>query len=88
MTLRAEVPKLGYDAKVRGQSIGPLVEEMVRIAMAGLRELGSDGGVRLMEPLLDMAKARRCPADDILAAWHEVGGSPRAFVEKTRIRID
>ena len=88
VTLRAEVPKLGYDAKVRGQSIGPLVEEMVRIAMAGLRELGSDGGVRLMEPLLDMAKARRCPADDILAAWHEVGGSPRAFVEKTRIRID
>ncbi len=85
--VRADVPKQGFDAQVRGKAIGPLVEEMVQIAMSGLRELDSPGGVRLLEPLLSRAKERRCPADDILAAWNEVGGNPRAFVEKTRIRI-
>jgi len=86
--LRAEVPLQGYDTKLRGQPIGPLVEEMVRIAIAGLRELGSEGGVRLLEPLLQMAHDRRCPADDILSIWHSVGGNPRAFVDKTRLRVD
>jgi glutamate--cysteine ligase len=86
--LRAEVPRQGFATQLRGRSIAPLVEEMVRIAMAGLRELGSSGGVALLEPLLLRAQERRCPADDILAIWHEVGGNPRAFVEKTRLRID
>lgn len=86
--LRAEVPLQGYDTKLRGQPIGPLVEEMVRIAIAGLRELGSEGGVRLLEPLLQMAHDRRCPADDILSIWHSVGGNQRAFVDKTRLRVD
>ena len=86
--LRAEVPRQGFATQLRGQPIAPLVEEMVRIAMAGLRELGSSGGVTLLEPLLERAQQRRCPADDILAIWHEVGGNPRAFVEKTRLRID
>ena len=93
VTLRAEVPKLATTPRCApGSKIGPLVEEMVRIAgWHGLRELGSDGGVRPMEPLLDMAKVRVAgPADDILAARAQRSGrrSPRAFVEKTRIRID
>ncbi len=86
--LRADVPKRGFLAEVRGKSIAPLVEEMVQIAIAGLRELDSPGGIALLDPLLCRAKERRCPADDILAVWNEVGGNPRAFVEKTRIRID
>ena len=86
--LRAEVPLTGFDTQLRGRSIAPLVEEMVRIAMAGLRQLGSDGGVKLLEPLLQRAIDRRCPADDILDIFRDVGGDPRAFVERTRIRID
>ena len=38
--------------------------------------------------LLQMAHERRCPADDILSIWHAVGGNPRAFVDKTRLRVD
>ena len=55
---------------------------------AAARELGSEGGVRLLDPLLEMAHERRCPADDILSIWHAVGGNPRAFVDKTRLRVD
>jgi glutamate--cysteine ligase len=83
--LRRDVTKQAMHARVRGRDIGPLVEEMVSLAAAGLRALGSEDGARLLDPLLERARSRRCPADDILAAFNEVGGDPRAFVERVRI---
>jgi len=86
--VRKDVPKQGFSTQVQGQPIGPLVEEMVQIARSGLRELGSERGVTLLDPLLLAAKERRCPADDILDAWRAVSGEPRAFVEKVRLRVE
>lgn len=86
--LRRDVTKQALHARVRGRDIAPLVEEMVALAAAGLRSLGAPLGAALLEPLLERARSRRCPADDILAAFNEVNGDPRAFVERVKIRID
>ena len=85
--LRRDVPLKGLQTKIRGREIGPLCEELVRIAQAGLQSLGGEAGRSYLEPLLAGAVARRCPSDDILDAFRAVGGNPREFVEKIRIRL-
>lgn len=85
--LRRDVTTQAMQAQVRGRSIGPLVQEMVSLAAAGLRSLGSEQGAATLDPLLDRARSRRCPADDILAAYEELKGEPRALVERFRIRL-
>lgn len=85
--LRRDVPRLGMEAQVRGQEIGALCVELVRIAQAGLTSLGSAEGVRMLEPLLRVAVERRAPCEDILDAFHQAGGDARAFAERIRYRL-
>jgi len=83
--LRRDVPREGLAARVRGQELGSLCEEMLRIAAAGLHALGSPQGSDLLAPLLAAVQARRCPADDILDAFTAAAGDALAFVEKIRL---
>lgn len=85
--LRRDVPRVGMEAQVRGQEIGALCVELVRIAQRGLAALGSEEGVRLLEPLLRVATERRAPCEDILDAFHQSGGDARAFAERIRYRV-
>jgi glutamate--cysteine ligase len=85
--LRREVPRAGLVTRLRGREIAELCVELVRIAQSGLRALGGTAGISYLEPMLDAAIARRCPADDILDSFRSVGGNPREFVEKIRIRL-
>lgn len=84
--LRREVPRLGMATRLRGRELGALCEEMLRIARAGLISLGSEGGVALLDPVIAAVTERRCPADEILAAFTETRGDARAFVERIRLR--
>lgn len=83
--LRREVPRLGYRTRLRGQEIGGLCEELVAIARQGLVRIG--GEAELLDPLLEQARARRCPADAIREAFLASGGDEAAFVEKIRLRL-
>lgn len=85
--LRRDVPLQGLHARIHGRELAPLCAEMVRIAQSGLRALGSESGAHSLEPLLAGALACRCPADDILDAFHAVRGNPRELVEKLRLRL-
>lgn len=86
--LRAEAPRGGMQTRVRGQEIAPLCVELVEIAQRGLKALGSEEGVRILDPLLEQARAGRAPADHILEVYHATAGDARAFVEALRYRLD
>jgi hypothetical protein len=58
----------------------------LNIALSGLKEW-TPNGAGLLEPVLAAAKARRCPADDILDAYTAANGDARAFVEKIRLKV-
>ena len=89
--LRREVPRQGMATQLRTpgggqQELGAACAELLSIAQEGLRALGSSGGVKLLEPLVEAVKDRRCPADDVLAAFEETRGDPRLFVERLRLK--
>jgi glutamate--cysteine ligase len=85
--LRRDVTTQAMHAQVRGRPVAPLIEEMVSLAASGLRSLGSPEGAALLDPLLERARSRICPADDILAAYEELRGDPAALTERLRIRL-
>jgi glutamate--cysteine ligase len=84
--LRREVPRAGLAARLRGRPIAPLAVEICEIAGAGLARLpwGREDRV-LLEPLLDHARAGRCPADTMLADFQRLGGDPARLVEAWEI---
>lgn len=84
--LRHDVPRRGLRTELRGRPIAPLCRELVEIAAGGLRELGGDADLALLEPLLAGARAERCPADDILDTYRAVGGDPYALAARLRYR--
>jgi glutamate--cysteine ligase len=84
--LRTAVPRQGLAAKLRGQPIAALCRELVDIARAGLSRIADAQSLALLEPLQAYAAAGRCPADDILDAFHAAAGDPRRFAEAIRLR--
>lgn len=88
-TLRQEVPRLGLATPVPLRQgtvpIAVLCEQLLRISMEGLQRLGAEKGRQRLEPLLAAVQAGRCPADDILEAFHAARGDARAFVEALRL---
>jgi glutamate--cysteine ligase len=86
--LRDNVPKLGFEAKIRGRTLLALSKELLLIARAGLqrrKQLGSDGRdeTRYLEPLDDIVVSGRTSAEEMLAKYHgEWGGSVDPIFEE------
>jgi glutamate--cysteine ligase len=85
--LRAAVPKQGMQATLHGKPIQPLCLELVDIARQGLKEIADDASVALLDPLRAYAAAGRCPADDILDAFHAANGDAARFVRAIQLRL-
>lgn len=73
--LRAEVPRLGLKAEVRGRSVQDLAREVLALSAEGLRkrkrlnESGRDESV-FLDTLQAIAESGRTPAEDMLDAYH------------------
>ncbi|MCS6914218.1 MAG: glutamate-cysteine ligase family protein [Myxococcales bacterium] len=84
--LRREVPRAGMEARVRGHVLGELCEEVVNISREALRSLGDEEALALLEPLCQLVRERRAPAEALLSAYTAAAGDERAFVEAIRYR--
>jgi glutamate--cysteine ligase len=80
--LRREVPRAGLAARLCGRPLAEIAVELCRVADEGLKRLPAGADDRpLLDPLLDYARRARCPADDMLADFHRLGGNPALLVE-------
>jgi glutamate--cysteine ligase len=87
--LRREVPRAGLAAHLAGRPIAPLAVELCRLADAGLARLPGGAGDRpLLEPLLEHARASRCPSDTLLADFHRLDGDPRRLAQAWELTPD
>lgn len=73
--LRDDVPKLGFEAKIRGRTLLELSKELLTIAQAGLQRrnhIGDDGRdeTRYLEPLGDIVSSGHTAAEEMLAKYH------------------
>ena len=84
--LRATVPRAGLAGTLRGRAIAPLCLELIDIARQGAARVGGPGSAELLDPLRSQVAAGRCPADDILDAFHAAAGDQRRFAEAVRLR--
>jgi glutamate--cysteine ligase len=87
--LRREVPRAGLAAQLGSRPIGALAPELLQIASAGLARL--PGGVEdlpLLDPVVEFARTRRSPADDMLADFHRLGGDPARLVQAWRLEAN
>jgi len=84
--LRATVPRAGLAGTLRGRAIAPLCLELIDIARQGAARVGGPGSAELLDPLRSQVAAGRCPADDILDAFHAAAGDQRRFAEAVRPR--
>lgn len=83
LDLRRVVPVQGLRAMARKRTLKELAVELVALAADGLRRLPQGEGDRLLlEPLAARAASGRSPADDMLADWEELKGSPAALIER------
>ncbi len=73
--LRAEVPRLGLKASVRGRSVRDLALEVLELSAAGLRarrrfnDSGRDESI-FLDTLKAIAESGRTPAEEMLEAYH------------------
>ena len=81
------MPTQGLAAQLHGKPIQPLCLELVDIARHGLQKIADEKSVALLDPLRDYVAAGRCPADDILDAFHAAGGDAVKFVRAIQIRL-
>jgi glutamate--cysteine ligase len=81
--LRDDVPKLGFNAAIRGRSMLDLAKECLALSFAGLKNrkrLDRDGRdeTRYLEPLGDIVTRGTTPAEELLQKFH---GEWRGSVE-------
>lgn len=86
-TLRDEVPRLGFDAKIRGRSALELSRELLALSRAGLTRRGKlDSTGRdeslFLDPLDELAARGKTQADDLIARFNgEWGGKIEPIFE-------
>ena len=73
--LRDDVPRLGFQASIRGRSLLDLAKACLAIAHEGLRrrkrlEAAGRDETRYLEPLGDIARRGRTPAEELLDKFH------------------
>ena len=79
---RRAVPREGLDARLGRWTLKELANPLVEIAAEGLKRLpGGSQDLPLLEPLAALAKQGRCPADDMLQAFHQAKGDPASLVQ-------
>ena len=78
--LQDEARRKGLRGMFRGTPLAALATQMVELAQAGLRRL-DPLDAPLLDPLLEVARSGRSPAEDVLAAF-EAKTDPAAFVER------
>jgi glutamate--cysteine ligase len=87
LRLRAEVPRVGLSASVRGLGLGDAAVELCRIARSGLAALpGGAEDQELLDPIEAYAIDGRCPADDMLEALVRLGGDPVRLAEAWQLQ--
>lgn len=84
--LRRAVPREGLRARVRGQAIAERCRELVSIAQAGLRRLGAEDDLPLLEPIEHIAREERTVADDVRALHARTGGDPARMIPALALR--
>jgi glutamate--cysteine ligase len=85
--VRREVPREGMATRVRGRPLGGLCRELVAIAREGLRRLGADEDLALLEPVEAIAAAGRSYADEIRQAYQASGGDVAALIAKLALPL-
>jgi glutamate--cysteine ligase len=73
--LRADVPRLGLKAVVRGRTVQDLAKDILKIAHEGLARrnrlnAAGDNETGFLEPLHEIAASGITAADELLAAYH------------------
>jgi glutamate--cysteine ligase len=73
--LRDDVPRLGFNAKIRGRTVRDLAEECLVLARAGLtrrdrRDQSGRDETRYLEPLEEIVARGRTPAEELLERFH------------------
>lgn len=74
-TLRNDVPRLAFDATLRGRSVREISRDVLRIARGGLRQRArinakSQDETIYLEPLKQLVDAGQTVADDLLERYH------------------
>lgn len=87
LALRAVVPQQGLHAPLHGKPIQSLCLELVDIARHGLVQIADAESVALLDPLRAHVAAGRCPADDILDAFHAAAGDESRFIRAVQLRL-
>ncbi|MEO7097454.1 MAG: glutamate-cysteine ligase family protein [Polyangiales bacterium] len=77
--LANDVPKQGFAAKIGGRSVGDLAEELVAIALDGLRRV-APAALPLLAPVEEIAKTRRTQSDRIVELWQRHAGDRPALI--------
>jgi glutamate--cysteine ligase len=78
--LADDVPKLGFAARAGGHSVGDLAEELVTIAVDGLRRIAPDS-VPLLAPVEAIAQSRRTQSDQMVELWQRHAGDRAALIK-------
>jgi glutamate--cysteine ligase len=77
--LHQDICRLGLNARLRGTAILGMAQELVRIALEGLRRQGED--LAMMESLKELIlKQGRTPADLLLQKWEAWGHDVKKLV--------
>lgn len=84
--LRREVPREGLRTRVRGQAIAGRCRELVAIAQAGLRRLGAEEDLPLLEPIERIARTERTVADELRELHRRAGGDPTRMIPALALR--
>ncbi|WP_439572966.1 glutamate--cysteine ligase [Phreatobacter sp.] len=88
-TLRDDVPKLGFKAQIRGQTVGDLARQMLTLARTGLRrrdrlDMNGCDETRYLDPIQAIVDDGRTPAEALiekyLGPWQ--GQIDRVFEEQ------
>ncbi len=79
LELHAAAQLQGLQARLGAGTLADFAGELVELAAAGLARLGDDD-VALLEPLREVARRRRSPAQDVLEAF-EREADPSRFVD-------
>lgn len=79
IALGADVARRGLHAQAGTRLVGDLVEEMVAIAVDGLKRTAPEE-LPFLEPLQRIATTRRTQADEMIDLWREVAGDPAKVI--------
>ena len=84
-----EVARNGLRARVAGSEVHDLARELVRFSSEGLARIAERGETdaderHFLDPLVQTVESGKSPADFVLDAWRESGGSGERLLQRVR----